>query len=412
MQRIPSLKFRTCTAGLFTILLTGAMLISCSERQSTQTKWVATWSTAEQLVEPHNNPPEPGLTGNTLRQIVRVSIGGDSLRVKLSNEYSNSPVTIESMQISASAGGYTIDSTTTVNLSFDGNKYVTMQPGTTVVSDPFAFGLKQRMDVAFSIKFGETSAFVTGHPGSRTTSYLLAGAATKESDFAEAITTDHWYVINGIDVKKTDDFAAVAIIGNSITDGRGSGTNKQNRWPDIFSEQLLKNPSTANVGVLNLGIGGNCVLRSCLGPSALSRFQNDAINQSGVRWAIVFEGVNDLGQTPDSLIAVKVANDLIAAYQKLIEAAHANNIKIYGATITPFGKSFYYASFRESARNMVNDWIRNSGQFDAVIDFDKAIENPEEPGTMLPDAQSGDFLHPNENGHKLLGEAVDLKLFE
>jgi len=231
-------------------------------------------------------------------------------------------------------------------------------------------------------------------------------------DSAGSVPTDHWYVINGVDVTEEEPSAAVAILGNSITDGRGSGTNRQNRWPDILAERLLKNPSTRQVAVLNMGIGGNCVLKDCLGPSAISRMDRDILKQQKIRWFIIMEGVNDIGQISSGASAAQVANDLIAAYGKMIDQAHAQNVLAYGATITPIGGSFYYSEDREKARNTVNEWIRNSGRFDAVIDLDKAMRDPENPVKIIPTAHDGDFLHPNESGHKIMGEAVDLKLFE
>jgi len=297
-------------------------------------------------------------------------------------------------------------------LKFNGKSEVSMIPGTAISSDPVAFALKPRMDVAITISFGQTSLDVTGHPGSRTTSYLLTGNKASKSDFTGSVQTDHWYIINGIDVRADTSSAAVAILGNSITDGRGSGTNKQNRWPDILSECLMKNAKTSHVGVLNLGIGGNCVLRNCLGPSGFSRFKRDILDQQGVRWCIVLEGINDIGQTPDSVVAFQVANDLIAAYKQMIQDAHAKGIKVYGATILPFKKSFYYTDYREDARNTVNEWIRTSGYFDAVIDFDKVMRDPNDTLSISPVAQSGDYLHPNEIGYKLMGEDIDLSLFE
>jgi lysophospholipase L1-like esterase len=374
--------------------------------------WVGTWSTAPQLVEPGNMPPSPGLNDNTLRQVVRVSIGGDSLRVRFSNEFSTGTVTMKAVHVAISTGGSSIETTTNKELKFNGNAEVTMNPGVVISSDPVAFVLKPRMDIAITISFGQTSPDVTGHPGSRTTSYLLAGNNTSIIDFTCSVHTDHWYVINGIDVKTDKPSAAVAILGNSITDGRGSGTNRQNRWPDILSECLLKNPKTSQVGVLNLGIGGNCVLRNCLGPSGLSRFNRDILKQQGVRWIIILEGINDIGQTPDSVVASQVAIDLIAAYRQMIQDAHAQGFKVYGATILPFKKSFYYTDYREAARNTVNAWIRTSGNFDAVIDFDKAMRDSTNSLSILPVAQSGDYLHPNEAGYKMMGEAIDVSLFE
>ena len=403
---------------LFAILLFTLVIIGCTKLKETSSTsaddklWVGTWSTAPQLVEPHNNPPEPGLSNNTIRQVVRVSIGGDSLRLRLSNEFSKTPIIIKSIEVAASISGSTIDSSSIKKLTFSNHPETLINAGKTIISDAFSFDLKPRMDVAITIYFGETPQDITGHPGSRTTSYILANDKTSSIDFNDAVKTDHWYIINGIDVFATKPTAAVAIIGNSITDGRGSGTNKQNRWPDILSERLLKNPSTKNIGVLNMGIGGNCVLNGGLGPTALNRFERDILKQHGVRWLIILEGVNDLGITRDSDSANQVAQDLIAAYQKMINKAHAKNIKVYGATILPFTKSFYYKDYREVARNTVNDWIRNSGKFDAVIDFDKIMQNPEDTSILLPEIHSGDYLHPNEAGYVMMGEAIDLKLFE
>ena len=376
-------------------------------------EWVGTWSTAPQLVEPRNMPPQPGLSDNTLRQIVCVSIGGKKIRLKFSNEFSSEPVEIKAVQVAVSKGGSTIDESTIKELKFSGKSEVAIQPGTTITSDPVSFDLKPRMKIAITTSFGKTSPDVTGHPGSRTTSYLMGGKNTSTiTDFSRAIKTDHWYVINGIDVKMPPSAASVAILGNSITDGRGSGTNKQNRWPDILAMRLLKNPATQRIGVLNMGIGGNCVLKGGLGPTALDRFDRDILNQNGVRWLIIMEGVNDLGGTPDSTTAFDVAKNLINAYDKMIDKAHAHNIKVYGGTITPIKKSFYYKDYREDARQMVNNWIRTSNSFDAVIDFDKAVRNPQDTLTILPEAQSGDFLHPNEKGYELMGESVDLSLFK
>lgn len=401
------------TTVIFSIILCMSIFSACGHaHQSSKDIWVGTWSTSPQLVELHNMPPEPGLSNNTLRQIVRVSLGGDSLRVRFSNEFSSNPVTLKAVQIALAQGGGAIDTLTIKELTFNNQPEVTMEAGTGITSDPVCFNLKPRSDLAITIYFGETSPDVTGHPGSRTTSFLLAGNRLTNGRFAEAITFDKWYVINGIDVKAPETANAVVTLGNSITDGRGSGTNMQNRWPDILSERLLQNPATQNVAVLNHGIGGNCVLRTCLGPSALERFERDVLSEHGVRWLIILEAINDIGQTPDSLAASQVASDLIAAYQQMIDKSHARGILVYGATILPFKESFYYTDFREVARNSVNDWIRNSGRFDAVIDFDLALQNPENPLTLLPDVHTGDYLHPNEAGYRLMGEFIDLKFFE
>ena len=374
------------------------------------TKWVGTWSTAPQLVEPGNMPPSPGLTNNSLRQVVRASIGGDTLRVKFSNEFSTSTVTMKSVQIAASAGAGTIDVSTNKELTFGGNAEVTMNAGIALTSDPIAFTLTPRMDVAITIYFGQTSATVTGHPGSRTTSYIIAGNTTTTTDFTGAVTTDHWYTINAIDVLAPSTAACVAILGNSITDGRGSTTNVQNRWPDVFSESLLKDSTTRQVGVLNLGIGGNCVLAGGLGPTGVVRYDRDILGQSGVRWAIVFEGVNDIGGVGSATAATTTANSLITAYRQMVIKAHAKNITIYGGTILPFKGNAYYNQYSEACRNTVNQWIRTKGNYDGCIDFDKVMRDPQD-STRLVSTYQNDGLHPDAAGYKTMGESIDLNLF-
>ena len=375
-------------------------------------EWVGSWSTAPQLVEPRNMPPEPGLSHNTLRQVVRVSIGGESVRLRFSNEFSMSPVTLAAVHIAVSAGGSAIDASTDTALRFAGEPQVTMKPGGAVTSDPLRFALKPRSDVTITIYFGDTSPDVTGHPGSRTTSYLLPGNHVSATDFPGGVQTEHWYVINSIDVKATESAAAVVVLGNSITDGRGSGTNKQNRWPDELARRLQEIPDTRHVAVLNEGIGGNCVLRDCLGPSALRRFGHDVMNQTKVHWLIILEGINDIGQVQGSKGTDAVVHDLIAAYEQMIDSAHIKGIRVYGATLTPFGGSFYDSPDRQSAWKRVNEWIRNSGRFDAVIDLEAALRDPANPLHLLPAADSGDHLHPSETGHRMMAEAVDLTLFQ
>ncbi|MGE5811912.1 MAG: SGNH/GDSL hydrolase family protein [Ignavibacteria bacterium] len=375
-------------------------------------EWVGTWRTAPQLVEERNNPPEPGLSHNTLRQVVRVSLGGDSLRVHFSNEFSTSSVTMKAVHIAVSADSSAIIAETDQELKFNGEPEVTMESGSAIISDPFKFTLEPRTNIAITIYFGDISPDVTGHPGSRTTSYLLPGNMVSKVDFAGAVQTDHWYIISGIDVIAGESAAAVVVLGNSITDGRGSGTNKQNRWPDELARRLQENPDTRLTAVLNQGIGGNCVLRDCLGPSALSRFKRDVLGAAKVRWLIILEGINDIGQIPNAESADKIADDLIAAYEQMIDSAHANGIRVYGATVLPFGGSFYDAPYRQSARDTVNEWIRSSGRFDSVIDLDAALRDPENPLNLMPAADTGDHLHPNETGHRMMAEAVDLTLFK
>lgn len=377
--------------------------------EATHQEWVGTWMTSVQLTEPGNLPPAPGLAGNTLRQVVHVSLGGARLQAGFSNVFGTSPIELQSAKIAVSRGGGAIDPSTEVALSFSGSSSVVIQPGDEVTSDPFSFSLQPLSDVAITTKFGSMSAtIITGHPGSRTTSYIVRGDAVSDSVLVRATTTDHWYVISSLDVLRKDG-GAVVTLGNSITDGRGSGTNLQNRWPDELARLLQSDDSTNDVAVLNGGIGGNCVLRQCLGPSALDRFERDVLTPPGVRWLIVLEGVNDIGNSGGD--PAVLARDLTDAYEQMINDAHAQDILVYGATIMPFGTSFYDSPAHEQARQAVNEWIRTSGAFDAVIDMDAAMRDPDNPTRMAPGLHDGDFLHPSQTGHRKMAEAVDLSLF-
>lgn len=373
--------------------------------------WVGTWTTAEQLVEPHNLPPAPGLSGNSIREIVQVSVGGKKVRVKFSNEHSKSATEIKAVEIAIAKNGGTsaeIIESSTRSLSFNGQTGITIEPGKMVVSDPIKFKIGPRENVAITIHYGECdNKVVTGHPGSRTTSYLIEGNST---DFSDAKKTDHWYNICGIDVIGNKKTRAVAILGNSITDGRGSTTNHQNRWADNLSRALLANKATKDVAVLNLGIGGNCVLRGGLGPTASKRYDRDILQQSGVKYIIIFEGINDLGGSRNG---AETAKNLIEAYKKMIAEAHAKGIKVFGGTITPFKGNNYYSPDHEAARSTVNEWIRTSGEFDAVIDFDKIMRDPNNTEALQSRFLfENDWLHPNAEGYKTMGEGIDLKLFE
>lgn len=364
-------------------------------------RWVGTWSCAPYAAGT-NTPPSPYLANNSLRQIVRVSIGGDTLRVKFSNGTGTSAVTINSVNIAVSPDGTksAIDASTIKQLKFNGNASVTMDAGATATSDATAFPLTPNMRLAITIYYGQcqTNANMTHHYGSRTNSYILAGDQTANATFTGATTVERWYTINTIDVLAPTNTAAIAALGNSITDGYGLTGGLQNRWTDIFSQLLLNNPKTSQLAVLNLGIGGTNVTTS-----GASRYQQDILNQSGLRYIIIFYGVNDIGGN------VSAAN-IINSYKKMIKDAHAQNIRVYGATITPFGGNGYYSAAHEATRSEVNKWIRTPGNFDKYIDFDKAIRNPADT-TKMQSTYNNDWLHPSVAGYKFLGESVDLNLF-
>ena len=390
-----------------------SFLLAClltSAVASAKGHWVGTWGTAPQLVEPHNNPPSPGLGNNSLRQIVQVSIGGEKVRLKLTNEFSDSETEIKAVELAyaKTAGSSSdIDESSSVSLTFDGKSSVSIPAGGKVVSDPVSFRLRDRENVAITIHYGSaSSSSVSGHPGSRTTSYLKVGNTT---DFSEAIKTDHWYNILALEVEAPKKAGAVAILGNSITDGRGSTTNQQNRWADVLSRRLLANKKTRQVGVLNMGIGGNCVLRGGLGAAAVNRYQRDLFEQEGVKWIILFEAVNDLGYARDG---VQTATRIIDVYKQIIREAHQKGIRVFGATITPFKGNRYYTEDHEKGRSTLNEWIRTTPMLDGVIDFDQAVRNPEDTEAMQSDFLfENDWLHLNAKGYETMGSCIDLNLF-
>lgn len=383
------------------ILLLTAFLLAGVNLYSQSNIWVGTWGCAPYAAE-SNTPPSPYLENNTLRQIVRVSIGGDTLRVKFSNKTCATAVTMKSVNIAVATtvGGSTIDASTLTTLKFSGSESVTMDVYSEVTSDPVAFNLEPGTQIAITTYYGdcETSSDMTFHYGSRTDSYILSGNKSTSADFSGATTVERWYHIANIDVVAPDSAGCVGVIGNSITDGYGLHGGLKNKWTDVFSQNLLENEATQNVGVLNMGIGGTLITTS-----GLSRYQDDLLGQTGLRWIVIFYGTNDIA-------AGKTATNIINAYQQIIDDAHDMSIKVYGATITPFKGSGHYTEAREEVRQSVNKWIRTSGDFDACIDFDKAIRNPNDTIKMLDD-YANDYLHPNADGYAVLGNYVNPSLF-
>jgi lysophospholipase L1-like esterase len=380
-------------------------------------RWVGTWASSPQLATPVQLPPGQGFADTTVRQLVRVSIGGNRIRVRLSNAFGTAPLTIVGAHVALARGVTSaVDPATRRALAFHGRASVTVPAGAVAVSDPLDFALPPLADVALSLYLKGAPEAVTIHPGSRTTSYLQPGDALGAPDLASPAKIDHWYFINGIDVVAGADAGAVVVLGDSITDGRGSTTNGQDRWPDRLARRLRQNPATAQVAVLNHGIGGNRLLRDGLGPNALARFERDVLAQTGARWLVVLEGVNDLG----TRVAARAkgeswatADDIIAAYEQMIRRAHGHGLRVYGATILPLGGfAAYAAPDVEADRQRINDWIRTSGAFDGVIDFDRATRDPERPERLSAAVDGGDHLHPSAAGYAVMADAVDLALFE
>ena len=364
--------------------------------------WVGSWATAPEFTGEGDMPKSVSLSGNSLRQVIHVSLGSDELRLKLSNEFSNEPVEIKSVYIADPVDGVGIVPSTVRYLKFDGKNCVTIDPKGAVYSDSLKYDLKPLQLLSVTINYGDkTPKNATSHRGSRTTSYIMKGESKPKKDFDVAEKVEHWYNISALEVK-ADDKDCIAVIGNSITDGRGTTTDRQNRWTDVCAELL-----GGEVGVLNLGIGGNAVVSGGISEPAVKRFDRDVLGQNGLTGVIVYEGINDIGCSRNS---EKTVGELIEAYESFISKAKAKGLKVYGGTITQLGNTDYWSDFHEAARKAVNEWIRTSGKFDGVIDFDAVIADPANPLRMNPKYQY-DWLHPNPAGYKAMGEAAARVLY-
>lgn len=377
-------------------------------------RWVGSWATGLQLTEPNNNPPNPGLANNTLRQNMFPTLSGERVRVRFSNEYGTVPVVVDAATIAHNEGGSQVEASSVASLLFDGNPGVTISVGEAVYSDAVEFQVEALQTLSVTTAFGNVAGGITGHPGSRTTSFLATGgAAVDDAAFPSVAQTDHWYIVSNIDVEREDNAGAIVVLGDSITDGRGSTTNENTRWPDFVARNLQRAREENAVSVLNMGIGGNSVLQGGLGPTAIARFDSQVLEQPGVRWVVVLEGVNDLGAI-GARSSQQMADALIGAYDEFVDKSHAAGLLIYGATILPFAGSGYGQNANAlEARNLINDWIANSGRFDATIDFTPAVSAPGNDQQLREEfVFQNDFLHLNPAGLEAMGDAVDLSLFQ
>ena len=386
-------------------LLVFLMMFCALSTYSLAQNWVGTWATAPQTVVRSFMPYNNCMTNRSVRQVVKVSIGGDVIRLKLSNIYSMQPVEIRSIYIAHAKDSSDIDAKTAQYFKF-GNSYKTVIPaGKQIVSDALKFNLRNLERVAITINYTSAPEIPTVHMGSRTTSYIMKGVTNAHSNFAKAFRENHWYNISGIDVyTMSNNMSAIAIIGNSITDGKCSTDNAQNRWPDVMSEMLQLKHKITNQGVLNLGIGNNRVtVPGGFGALAKERFDRDILMQSGVKKVVIFEGVNDIGAARSGS-SETVARQIIESIQGMVKKAKARKMKVYLGTITPFKGAGYYSHFHEAARLYVNDWIRSQAKnVDGILDFAKLLQDPNDDRRMKREYASNDWLHPNPTGYKAMG---------
>ncbi|KAK1754829.1 SGNH hydrolase-type esterase domain-containing protein [Echria macrotheca] len=423
-------------------LIVGGLLLGSSVVAECGKHWVSIWTSMPQLVEPANLPPAPfnGTTSvfnnATLRQTIYLTQDADTIRLYFSNVFGATDLAITSASValpaaatnqtgngtvllSAGAGASAVRPDTIQRVTFSGQRAFTIPPGALAVSDPLNITVRARsvLSVSVYLEAGQAGFAITGHPGSRTTSFAVPGEHVATADLASVPgvgKTDHWYFLSAVDAWVPSSRSAVVVVGDSISDGRGSTTNGNNRWPDQLLARLQSSPSTSNIAILNQAAGGNRILNDGLGPNALSRIERDVIAQPGVRYAIIYEGVNDLGTSPtDAASLARVGDRLLTAYDQMITRLHTAGIAVFGATITPMsgpGQTYSDAG-REAQRQRVNNWIRTSNRFDAVIDFDLAVRDPRNTTQLAPAFDVGDYLHLNPDGYRTMAETVDLGLF-
>jgi lysophospholipase L1-like esterase len=387
-----------------------ALLVAATVTAAGRERWVATWTTAQLLAQPQVAPSgrfaPPSFSNQTVRMAVRTSIGGRRIRVRLANAFGASPAEIGSAHVARRSAGPAIVAGSDHALSFGGKAGCTIQPGQVVLSDPIDLPVAPLTELAVSLYFPRDTGPATLHYNSLHTTYIgKAGDATGQAAFEAASTTDHYYYLAAIEVAVPDDAALVVALGDSITDGAGSTSEANASWPSRLAERLQRSRRHSRVAVGNAGISGNRLLRDGSGASGLARFDRDVLGQSGVRWLVLLEGINDIGMAR-SPADTPGRDDLVSAYRQIVERAHAAGIRVVGCTLAPFEGAFYYGEAKETVRSAVNEWIRTSGAFDGVADVDAALRDPVSPRRLRPVFDTGDHLHPNDAGYAAIADAV------
>jgi lysophospholipase L1-like esterase len=393
--------------ALFSLVLT--TMITAERRENGH--WVGTWAASPQLA---GSPVE--INGQTLRQIVHTSVGGERVRVRFSNAYGTSDVVVGSAHVAASAGGAAILTGSDRTIRFNGSSTITIPAGALVVSDAVTLDVPALSDLAVSLYLPGDVAAATVHEAGLQTNYLsVAGDFTSALTFA-GTPTQSFYFLSAVDVRGSEDARAIVTIGDSVTDGFQSTPDTNQRWPNLLAERLQSRRKTSDVSVLNAGVIGNRILHDLVGTGALARFDRDVLTQTGARYLIVLQGNADI-LIPDLIGAPAqdvTAEQIIQGHTQMINRAHAMGLRVYGGTLNPVeGYPFpgFWTPVMEAKRQAVNRWIRTSNAYDAVIDFDMVLRDPAHLTRLLPDYDSGDHVHPNDVGYRVMADAIDLSLF-
>ncbi len=390
-----------------------------------QDHWVATWAAAPQAqapavnrggaAPPAANQPPRAFSDQTVRMIVRTSLGGRRARVTLSNAFGNAPLIVGSAHLALRSRESAIVPGSDRVLMFDGKPGITIPAGAQIISDPVNIDVPQLGDLAISVYLPGDSGPLTTHATGLHTTYIAKGNVTAEPMLNDPATTRSWYWISAVDVMASPDTAAIVAFGDSITDGATSTNDADRSWPSILSQRILNTPNAPKLAVLNQGISGNRILVDGAGVNALARFDRDVLGQSGVKWLMIMEGINDIGQTTRANAAAGTqpvsAEDLIGPMKQMIERAHSHGIKVIGCTLTPYEGAAYYSEKGEEVRQAVNKWIRTGGAFDAFVDYDAATRDSPNGRTFKTTFNNGDHLHPNDTGYKAMADSVDLGIF-
>ena len=407
------MRYRISVLLVMFVFTAGFLTAQPPAHQSASTNWVGTWATSAFGGDAWHTVPT--LVDSTLREVVHTSIAGTQVRVRLTNEFGIEPLRVGAASIATSAGEGSIDAATAHDLTFAGSPSIVIPPGAEVLSDPVPMATPAFADLAVSLYLPlQQVSDVSVHSGAQQDNYIVTGNHVREASLTAPVIVPSWFFVKGVDVEPAASHAgAVVAFGDSITDGALSTQNANHRWPDYLAARLKANPATANLSVLDQGIGGNCILIHCVGQNALARFDRDVLAQTGVKYLIVLEGINDIGRlhSPNLPEYKLTAEDLEQGLMQLVARAHVHGIKVFGATLTPYKGAGYFTEKGEQIREALNQWILTSGVFDGTIDFDKATRDPANPLVFSPQADGGDHLHPKDPGYQIMGDAIDLSLF-